>query len=139
MYFADIPASDYSIVLVGRPDVSGGARLSIAEDAGGGNGSAAYSTSMATAPVQLDEESLIRSFVDQIDLPPGVEFRGVDQATDLDGEPLLRIYFAVDVSREYPVTPKRIKALTSKRHKLQDRIFASQIEKWPLFSFLEVK
>src|ERR1700677_5031143 len=38
MYFADIPASVYSVVLVGRPDVSGGARLSIAEVAGGGNG-----------------------------------------------------------------------------------------------------
>jgi hypothetical protein len=94
---------------------------------------------MASAAVQLDEESLIRSFVDQMQLPPGVEYRGVDQATDLDGEPLLHIYFAVDVSRKHPVTAKRVKALTEMRHKLQDRIFASQIEKWPFFSFLEVK
>jgi peptidoglycan/LPS O-acetylase OafA/YrhL len=37
MYFADISASVYSIVLVGRPDVSGGARLSIAEVDSPGN------------------------------------------------------------------------------------------------------
>ncbi len=92
---------------------------------------------MATAPVQLDEESLIREFVAQMTLPVGVKFKRVDQTVDSSGEPALKIYFAV--SMKLPLTKKRVDDLSNLKNALQDRVFQANITKWPFVSFLEAK
>jgi hypothetical protein len=92
---------------------------------------------MATTPVQLDEETLIQEFVDQIPLPPGVKFQRVDQALDASGEPALRIYFSV--SMKFGTAAKRLNALGALKDALREKIFAVQIPKWPFVHFLEVR
>lgn len=90
---------------------------------------------MATAAVQLDEESLIRDFVAQTTLPVGVRFKRVDQAIDSSGEPALRIIFAV--SRKFPLNKKRVNDLSDLKNALQDKVFRANIAKWPFVNFVE--
>ena len=92
---------------------------------------------MASAAVQLDEESLIREFVAQMTLPVGVTFKRVDQAIDSSGEPALRVLFAV--SMKLPLSKKRVNALSDLKNELQDKIFRANLPKWPYVSFVEVK
>jgi hypothetical protein len=92
---------------------------------------------MATTPVQVDEESLIREFVSQIALPPGVKLNRVEQVLDWTGDEALRIYF--DVSMKFGYGRKRIAALTGMQNALTDKIFEAKIEKFPFFELLEVK
>jgi hypothetical protein len=92
---------------------------------------------MASAAVQIDEESLIRGFVEQIDLPPGVKLSRVEQYVDWTGDEALRIFFTV--STRYPLTKKRVNALSDMKNTLQEKVFEAKVIKFPYVSFLETK
>lgn len=92
---------------------------------------------MATVAVQLDEESLIREFVAQMTLPVGVKLSRVEQYIDWTGDEALRILFAV--STRYPLTKKRVNALSDMKDTLQEKIFRANVAKFPYVSFLETK
>jgi len=92
---------------------------------------------MATVPVQLDEESLIREQIAQIDLPEGVRFKSLVPSSEWTGEPAWRIYF--NVSTKIPFTKKRIAELGTMKINLRHRIFDLQLGKWPFIHFKDAK
>jgi hypothetical protein len=92
---------------------------------------------MATAPVQLDEESMIREFIRQMKLPPGVALARIDESTMWEGEPAFRIYFNVSV--KYGYGRKRIQALSDMKTQLTRQVFDAKLERWPFVHLLEVK
>ena len=92
---------------------------------------------MATAPVQLDEESHIREFIGQMKLPPGVKLARIEESTMWEGEPAIRIYF--DVSVKFGYGRKRIGALSDMKRQLRWKIFDAKLEPFPFVHLLEVK
>jgi len=92
---------------------------------------------MATAAVQLDEETLIREIIAQTDLPEGVKFKRIEPTTEWTGEAAWRITFSV--KRSIPLTKRRLEELRRMRHSIQDRIFALKSDKWPFFSFVDAR
>jgi len=92
---------------------------------------------MATASVQLDEESLIREQVGQIDLPDGVRFKRIVDGFEWTGEPAWHIYFAV--SKQIPLTKRFMQRLSAIRKDLDARIFPLESGKWPFVHFEESK
>jgi hypothetical protein len=92
---------------------------------------------MASAPVQLDEEGLIREQIAQIDLPEGVRLKSIEPASEWTGEPAWRLSFSL--SRRIPLTDKRLSELSRMKDSLMDRIFALRLGKWPFVHFKGVK
>jgi hypothetical protein len=92
---------------------------------------------MASAAVQLDEESLIREIIAQTDLPDGVKFKRIEPTTEWTGEAAWRITFAV--SKSIPLTKRRLEEIHRMRHSIQDQIFALKFDKWPFFSFVDAR
>ena len=95
-----------------------------------------YSVAMGRA-IQLDEESIVRSIVDSLELPPGVNFKRVEQSSDWEGIPALRVYFTV--SQALKLTPKHVASLILLPQRLQRAVVDSGIEKWAYIHFQEVK
>jgi hypothetical protein len=92
---------------------------------------------MTSAAVQLDEESLIREQIAQIDLPDGVRFKRIVDGFEWTGEPAWHIYFAV--SKQIPLTKRFMQRLGAIRNDLDARIFRLQSGKWPFVHFEESK
>jgi hypothetical protein len=90
---------------------------------------------MASAPVQLDEESLIREQIAQIELPEGVRFKSLEPMTESTGEPAWRITFSA--STKIPLTNERLAELGNVRVSLEDRIFSLHLSKWPFIRFVD--
>jgi hypothetical protein len=92
---------------------------------------------MTSAPVQLDEESIVREFIGQMKLPPGVSFARIEEGTMWEGEPAFRIYFNVSV--KYGYGRKRIQALSDMKRKIKRMVFDAKLVRWPFVHLLEVK
>jgi hypothetical protein len=92
---------------------------------------------MTTAAPQLDEEAFVKSIVDGLTMPPGVQFDRVEQSLDWQGNPALRIYFSISTSA--PLTKKRISALNQLANAVEDGVINSAIEKFPYIEIVEVK
>jgi hypothetical protein len=92
---------------------------------------------MATMPVQLDEETLIREQVAQLELPKGVRLARVEPSVDWTGDPCWRIYFAV--SKRIPLTKRRVEEVGKMKETLRDRLLALNISGWPFVHFLDAR
>ena len=92
---------------------------------------------MATGAVQVDEESLIREQIAQVELPEGVRFTKLVPSSEWTGEPAWRIYFSVSLKK--PLTKRRLNQLNEMQRVLKDRIFALRLDKWPFIEFTDAK
>lgn len=91
---------------------------------------------MTTAAPQLDEEAFVKAIVDGLTMPPGVKFERVEQYSDWQGTPALRVVFTISTAA--PLTKKRIAALSAITSAVQQEILNSGIEKYPYVKILEV-
>ena len=92
---------------------------------------------MAVAPVQIDEEALVREKIAELPLPKGVKFKHITKAVDWTGDPSFEIYFSV--SKKIPLTKRYLTELVRVESDLKDRIFALKLERWPFVRFKEGK
>ncbi len=94
-----------------------------------------YSLAMASAPVEIDEESLIREQIARIELPEGVRFKKIEPRAEWTGEPAWQITFAV--SKKIRLTKEFLGELHRIRDSVQDAIFPLNLGKWPFVRFTE--
>jgi hypothetical protein len=94
-----------------------------------------YSAGMATMPVQLDEEALVRGEIAQIALPKGVSLIRVKPGSDSMGDPAFHLYF--EVSTDIKLTGKRASDLASLHMQLIDRVLALRLGRWPVVHFVD--
>jgi hypothetical protein len=92
---------------------------------------------MATAPVQLDEESLILDQIAKLELPKGVRFKRIEASLDWTGDPMWQIYFAV--SKKIPLTKRRIEEVSRMKATLTGKLLDHNISAWPFVRFLDAR
>lgn len=92
---------------------------------------------MSTAPVQLDEEALIREIIAAIPLPEGVKFKRLEPMIESTGEDAWRVRFTV--SKRVPLTKRRVHDLNAIGFTLFNNLLPLQLGKWPFVKFEEVK
>jgi hypothetical protein len=88
---------------------------------------------MATAPVQLDEESLIREQIAQVELPEGVRLKSIRPMIESTGEEAWRIIFSA--STKIPLSKSRLAQLGQVRNDVMDRIFSLRLHRYPFVFF----
>ena len=92
---------------------------------------------MATAPVQLDEESLIREQVAKIGLPTGVRFLRVEEVAEWTGEEAWRVTFSV--AKKIPLTKRTLAELQTIRKAVRDALSPLHLQRWTFVRFTEGK
>ncbi len=88
-------------------------------------------------PVQLDEETVIRETVAQIELPEGVRLLRIESAEESDGDLAWRIVFSV--SKKLPLNKRTMAQLQAVRKAVRDVIFPLNLDKWHFVRFIEGK
>jgi hypothetical protein len=92
---------------------------------------------MATLPVQLDEEALIRDLIADIDLPEGVNFDRIVLASEWTGEPCWQVHFVVAKKKTY--TKAFVRRVGDIRRELHERLRHYSLEKWAFVNFDEAR
>jgi hypothetical protein len=92
---------------------------------------------MATAAVQLDEESLIREQVAKINLPAGIRFLRIEQVADWTGEETWRITFSV--AKKIPLTKQTLSELQLIRKAVREALSTLPLHRWTFVRFTEGK
>ena len=90
---------------------------------------------MATAPVQLDEETFLRKIIADLNLPGGVRFKSLELGADSEGDPAWFVRFAV--SKQAKLTPKFVSSLGDIMTELHRQFFPLGSEKWAYVDFDE--
>ncbi len=90
---------------------------------------------MATAAMINAEETTIRQWIDELDLPRGVRFKELREMTDSTGDPGWRITFSV--SKKLALDKAFLKSLSEITDTLSKRIFALGSDHWPYVYFVE--
>jgi hypothetical protein len=92
---------------------------------------------MATAAVQLDEESLILEIIAGIPLPEGVSFKKLKLGEGSEGEPAWFAYFSV--SRSVATTKRFISNLGQIRTELRRRLYPFPFDRWVYVNFEDAR
>ena len=96
----------------------------------------AYSAGMATMPVQVDEDAMVRAAIEAVPLPKGVRLQSIRDDIDSVGEPAYRI--TMTVSGPFPLPKKRIKQLVDWNMSVLMSVRSTGTERWPIIRFKEV-
>ena len=103
----------------------------------GGGARPEYSAGMAAACVDLDERAMLEELVKQLEMPKGVRLQRVEDSSDWEGNPALRVYF--NVSRRFPLDKKRVQSLSDLSSSVRKAAFSAGMKAWPFTHFLEVR